>query len=677
VLLNDLLPVWAVLALLVALLAFSCKSILLRGLNDWAEEQQKVAAAHAAAAIRSGPVPRLAPISIAHSPSALLPARLQVVISREASRAQIADSSDDEEGGGGSRRGGRSAGGGGLAGAAASPPPLEQGQQQQEQQEQQQRGVGEGGSIIARAGSLKSALTTVPSGDSEQLDEGIGPALGHPSGGGRGSSGSGSSGGGGGGVLGEEDGSAGDAFSRALEQEERQWLAEGAAGSRASGGVLATAGAAAAGGGSGGAPAKQVEWRDLTEAAASAAAPSSPPPPQQQQQQQQQLAHAALNGRPPGSGGGGGAFGVPGSPLWAASSPQLALRFPWIKLVSLALLWLGFLGLSALDALLPLCSVTYVAYLLLFMAITLGVTAMVGRWGGGANGGVGFAGARRRAPWGCRQRCGAGIRSRHSPRAQRPGSQKRPPTGLPVAAWRCACAALSTPLASPSLPLPSSSEPYSWSPHVRRRRPAAAALASASPGWSCTLRRATAAAAAVPQARAAAPAAAAARHAGCSRRCWTAATAAAVAGLRRHVSHHGWLGQVRTALSRPCHRCLATRVGLPIPPINLNAFTACSAPHTARVLPRRTRPAPLRPTRLPRPPPPAECDDSSSSPPASLSVVAALSAAVAGAAGLLAGTAGLGGGSMLGSALLDFRVHPQVGAFLRSLCPCRRVWQCS
>jgi hypothetical protein len=51
-----------------------------------------------------------------------------------------------------------------------------------------------------------------------------------------------------------------------------------------------------------------------------------------------------------------------------------------------------------------------------------------------------------------------------------------------------------------------------------------------------------------------------------------------------------------------------------------------------------------------------------SEPPESLSTVAAFSAAVAGAAGLLAGAAGLGGGSMLGSALLDFRVHPQVSA---------------
>lgn len=50
----------------------------------------------------------------------------------------------------------------------------------------------------------------------------------------------------------------------------------------------------------------------------------------------------------------------------------------------------------------------------------------------------------------------------------------------------------------------------------------------------------------------------------------------------------------------------------------------------------------------------------SSETPPSLSVVAALSAAVAGAAGLLAGTAGLGGGHMLGSVMLDFRVHPQV-----------------
>ena len=51
----------------------------------------------------------------------------------------------------------------------------------------------------------------------------------------------------------------------------------------------------------------------------------------------------------------------------------------------------------------------------------------------------------------------------------------------------------------------------------------------------------------------------------------------------------------------------------------------------------------------------------------SLAVVAALNAAVAGAAGLLTGAAGLSGGGMLSAALLDFRVHPQVAAATAAL----------
>jgi hypothetical protein len=349
VLLNDLLPVWGVLALLVALLAFSCKSVLLRGLNEWAEEQQKVAAAHAAAAIRSGPVPRLAPISIAHVPSTLCPARLQVVISREPSRAQMADSSDDEEGARRSGRGAAALGGAGGGGSgvwggvgAASPPPGDAGAQQQA------GAPGDGSALgIGRTASLKTPLATVPSGDSDQVGS---DGLEEP------------------GKLLE------DAFSRALEEEEEEQRREAvAAAEQQQQQQQQWAGGRGGGGGGGDAPPKQVEWRDIADAAAAAAAAAAP--------------HA----------NGGHAGGAPGSPSWAASSPRLALRFPWIKLVSLALLWLGFLGLSALDALLPLCSATYVAYLLLFMAITLGVTAMVRRgrraWGRGRGRGRGRGGA--------------------------------------------------------------------------------------------------------------------------------------------------------------------------------------------------------------------------------------------------------------------------------------------
>jgi uncharacterized membrane protein YfcA len=40
--------------------------------------------------------------------------------------------------------------------------------------------------------------------------------------------------------------------------------------------------------------------------------------------------------------------------------------------------------------------------------------------------------------------------------------------------------------------------------------------------------------------------------------------------------------------------------------------------------------------------------------------VAAAASAVAGAAGVLAGMVGLGGGTMIGPILLEFKIHPQV-----------------
>jgi hypothetical protein len=59
--------------------------------------------------------------------------------------------------------------------------------------------------------------------------------------------------------------------------------------------------------------------------------------------------------------------------LWL---PHVHLQqVPWMKLLSLAALWLGFMGLTALSGLLPLCSWSYVSYLLLFMGITGCVTA--------------------------------------------------------------------------------------------------------------------------------------------------------------------------------------------------------------------------------------------------------------------------------------------------------------
>jgi len=380
VLLNELLPTWGVLLLLVALLGFTCKGVIMRGLNTWAEEQQKIAAAHAAAAIQSGPVPRLAPIQITHVPSMTWPARLQVVISREASRAQIADSSDDEEGGMGGGGGGANSGrprGGGSIGSLASPaaatPPAQQ-QQQQQQQGVQHSAEGRADEEQPAPGSarqprLSSGLATVPSGDSEQLgsdgdyDGRAGPpdprrrqdGLGHSGGGGGGGGSEGQLRDGGEGEEEEED-----PFSKALESEQQRFVGdEGGGGVEAA--AAAAAAIAAAAGGAG------VRWAGGTNGTRGGSA----------------FAGAAVVATPPSSAAAAAAPG-PQTPAWLiTTSPRGAARFPWIKLVSLTLLWLGFLGLSALDALLPLCSVQYIVYVLLFLVITLGVTVMVrGRVGG-------------------------------------------------------------------------------------------------------------------------------------------------------------------------------------------------------------------------------------------------------------------------------------------------------
>ena len=61
--------------------------------------------------------------------------------------------------------------------------------------------------------------------------------------------------------------------------------------------------------------------------------------------------------------------------LWLWLPAVHLQQVPWMKLLSLAALWLGFMGLTALTGLLPLCSWSYVSYLLLFMGITGCVTA--------------------------------------------------------------------------------------------------------------------------------------------------------------------------------------------------------------------------------------------------------------------------------------------------------------
>jgi hypothetical protein len=290
VLLNDLLPAWAVLLLLVSLLVVTCKNVTLRGLNTWAEERQKVASANAAAAIQSGPVPHLAPISIAHVPSMTLPARLQVVISREASRAQIADSSDEDEGGGGGNSSTAASGGGRGAVARGLTPPRLGGDPEQpaagdEPPDPPRRRVGPYRSGGSNGGSWGKA----GKGQKQQKQQ-----------------------------------------EQQQEQHERDEEEE-----EAHGGENHFASALA----------KEQQWTDA--AGGSSAGPA-----------------AALSN--------------PSTPSVAAAlSHSIPLQFPWIKLVSLALLWLGFLGLSALDALLPLCSVEYIAYLLLFLATTLAVTFMV------------------------------------------------------------------------------------------------------------------------------------------------------------------------------------------------------------------------------------------------------------------------------------------------------------
>ncbi|KIZ04589.1 hypothetical protein MNEG_3365 [Monoraphidium neglectum] len=394
VLLNDLVPTWAVLLLLICLLAVDCKAAALRGLTMRAEERSKLAAAKAAAAIRSGPVPRLPPIHITHVTSAPgLPARLQVVISREASRARIADSSDDEEaaggGGGSSRRGSAS---GTLAAAGAAAAAVE--------------AVGPASPALARlpaddgggTPAGRTPLATVPSGDSDGISGEGQPASPRRHGGGAGAGGAGGGAGDAAGCLqsvsgdGERESEGGGFGSRRRRGEdvfEQAMESEGTTG----------------------------QW-DVERQGSQAQQQQQQHQQHQQQEQEQQgarqrseawAAQANSNGNGAGHGTGysgdpeeasasgtgrkrraGAAstarsgqqqqqHGSPATPSWlsgAGPPPRRRARFQWIKLVSLALLWLGFLGLSALDALLPLCSLQYIVYVLLFLATTLGVTAM-------------------------------------------------------------------------------------------------------------------------------------------------------------------------------------------------------------------------------------------------------------------------------------------------------------
>ena len=85
-----------------------------------------------------------------------------------------------------------------------------------------------------------------------------------------------------------------------------------------------------------------------------------------------------------------------------SSSSRGSYTFPWLKLWCMVMVWLCFLALSTINSMLPVCSWQYVGFMMLFLVLTIGVTAMFirviivgpeegaaglgGRWGHGWQG---------------------------------------------------------------------------------------------------------------------------------------------------------------------------------------------------------------------------------------------------------------------------------------------------
>jgi hypothetical protein len=97
----------------------------------------------------------------------------------------------------------------------------------------------------------------------------------------------------------------------------------------------------------------------------------------QQQQQQQGLegvggSRGSLAGVT-AKGGLGAGEGVDGG---SSTSSGSSYTFPWLKLWCMVMVWLCFLALSTINSMLSLCSWQYVGFMLLFLMLTVGVTAM-------------------------------------------------------------------------------------------------------------------------------------------------------------------------------------------------------------------------------------------------------------------------------------------------------------